>query len=140
TLLPFLLRHADFRHTHRRQSDLGAEHIRLLLVQLTPAPHRHLRAEEHRPEPYPLETVDPHALGFPHASHLAVATFQQTDVEPAVDTLAAGTDDVGEARRAVLEHDALLEPLDHFFVHLAHHADRVLAVHLPGRVHQPVRQ
>src|SRR5690606_10980902 len=39
-LLPFLLRHTALGQTHRWQSALGAEHLQLLLVHLTPAPYR----------------------------------------------------------------------------------------------------
>ncbi len=48
--------------------------------------------------------------------------------------------DVAELGRAVFEHHAGFQALDHLFVDFAAHAHGVLAVHLVGRVHQAVGQ
>ena len=61
-------------------------------------------------------------------------------MEPAVDTLTTGGHDIGELGRAVFEHHALFQALDHFLCDLTHDAHGIFAVHLIGRVHQAVGQ
>ncbi|MCY1425465.1 hypothetical protein D9M71_412530 [compost metagenome] len=48
--------------------------------------------------------------------------------------------DVAELGRAVFQHHAVLQALDHVLVDLAAHTHGVFAVHLVGRVHQAVGQ
>src|SRR5690606_35740642 len=140
TLLLFLLRHGCFRQADRLQAHLLTEDIQFVLLHLAPAADRHFRSEEHRPETHPSEPIDPHTLGFPQAAHLAVASFRRAYVEPAVDACATGADEVGGAGRAVCLHHPFLQTLEPPFVVLAHDPHRILAVHLPGGVHQPVGQ
>lgn len=59
------------------------------------------------------------------------------DVIPAVDTFAALTTSVNLAGPSS-QHDTSLQPLDHVLVDFAHDPHRIFAVHLPGRMHQPV--
>ena len=48
--------------------------------------------------------------------------------------------DVGKTRRAVFQHHARLEALDHLVIHFTTHTYRVFTVHFVGRVHQAVSQ
>src|SRR5690606_4573394 len=138
--LLFLLRHAGLRQADRLETDFPAEHIELVLFHFTPAAYRQLRPEEYRSEAHPLEAVDPHALGFPQPTNFAVTALHQADVEPAVDAFATGADHIGELGRAIVQHDAGLQALDHLFIDFAHDPHGIFAVHLRRRVHQAVGQ
>src|SRR5581483_7509525 len=87
-----------------------------------------------------LEAAHHESLRFPHAAHFTIAALADDDAEPRMALAAADHGELLEARRAVLEFDAALQPLERFVGHLAVDAADVLAFDLGARMHERMRE
>ena len=112
----------------------------VFLAEFLPAAHVHVFGQEGGAVAHALEAAHFQALGLPQAAHLAVATFHQDHVVPAVAAFATGFLDVGKMGHAVFQFHTFTQALQLFRGDLAVDAAGVLAVDAVGRVHHRVGQ
>ncbi|CAB5517644.1 hypothetical protein LMG26857_06740 [Achromobacter anxifer] len=107
-------------------------------IQFFPAAAAQRARQDHVTEAGADQPTDGDAHGFEHAANFAVAAFLQGDPVPAVAAVAAQVVQRTERSHAVVQFDAIDQRLALGLVHLAQHADRVLALRAVARMHDAV--